>query len=365
MESYVTEGKAKLRVHLAEIPSREMPVFYNPEMRSNRDLTLWVLGALKLKMKDAAIPYAGSGVRGIRMLLELDNPPEMVHLNDISEEAIALMRENAEMNGVSQKIVISQREASRFLMDSKGFDFIDIDPFGTPVHVMKAAAQAIRENGIIAVNALDTAALSGTYPKTCLRRYWAVSLKCSLSKEIAMRILIRRFQLEAASFDKALEPIFSIKSKHFVRVFLKASKGADKANKMLSRHGSIFHNPDTLRTELSPFESGKEIGPLYTGPLWDKEVMKSMLSYIDSSNVHISPKEVARNKAYCSAILDDLSVDSLGFYDLHEVAALNGASPLSIQEALQRIPGSVKSSIVPFAIKSKLSHSEIMKRLTT
>src|SRR3989338_7747896 len=125
----VREGLAMLDEHLADVPSKKMPVFYNPRMASNRSLFLWVLASWT-PVRDFGIAFAGSGVLGVRSLLELQHPPGRVHLNDLSGNALDLARSNVLGNGLSEeRFEFTRLEASRFLMDSDGFDALDLDPF--------------------------------------------------------------------------------------------------------------------------------------------------------------------------------------------------------------------------------------------
>ena len=55
--------------------------------------------------------------------------------------------------------------------------------------------------------------------------------------ETGLRILIRKIQLVAAQYDKALTPIFSYSKEHYMRAFLKNEKGKHKVDKILKLHG--------------------------------------------------------------------------------------------------------------------------------
>ena len=72
----ITEGKARIAVATASTVSKKMPVFYNPAMTLNRDITVLLLTALGRKSMRMADVLAGSGIRTIRLLKEL--PPSMV-----------------------------------------------------------------------------------------------------------------------------------------------------------------------------------------------------------------------------------------------------------------------------------------------
>ena len=62
-----------------------------------------------------------------------------------------------------------------FLMENhQKFDFIDIDPFGSPGKFLSSAFHAIKDGGMIAVTATDLRHLC-TSPPDSLMKYGAVS----------------------------------------------------------------------------------------------------------------------------------------------------------------------------------------------
>ena len=105
--NFIIEGKARIAVpkHPGRAVSSEMPVFYNPVMKSNRDITILLMAAAaklygiqKWKIAD---PMAATGIRGIRMLLELGKGNiEMLKMNDYSAAAVALIKKNLKLNNI-------------------------------------------------------------------------------------------------------------------------------------------------------------------------------------------------------------------------------------------------------------------------
>jgi len=217
----VEEGKAKIKVSDESKISKKLPVFYNPVMKLNRDLSILLLNSIPENNLNIALPLAGSGVRGLRFLLELKKSKmKTLYFNDYKEDFYQILKNNFSLNKLPDKeIIISNDDANLFLLEGFGFDYIDIDPFGTPNPFLDSAVKRISRNGILAVTATDTSALAGTYPDACMRKYWAAPLRNELKHEIGIRILTRKIQLVAAQYDKALVPIFSYSKDHYFRVF--------------------------------------------------------------------------------------------------------------------------------------------------
>ncbi len=264
MQKTIHEGKAVINAYVEDKVSKELPVFYNPVMEFNRTSSVLLLNALGKKDMNLGMPLEGSGIRSVRFLLELDKGIiEKIHINDYSEKAIESAKENLELNNIpykrSKKIFIHNKDANLFILESTGFDYIDIDPFGSPNPFLDSAVKRISREGIIAITATDTAPLSGTYPKACQRKYFALPLKTEIMHEFGLRILIRKVQLIAAQYEKALMPILSFSRDHYMRCYLRCIKGKEAVDDIISQH-KIY----------------KDSGPIWTGKLNDTDILNKL-----------------------------------------------------------------------------------------
>ncbi len=319
MEKMIREGKARIIVQDGAKVTRKMPVFYNPAMKLNRDISVLLLessGGSSLRVAD---PLAASGIRAMRFLKELGSPKiRVAYVNDGSAAAAASIRNNLELNGISaRKAIVSNEEANIFLLKNKPFDYIDIDPFGTPVTFLDSAVKGISRDGILAVTATDTAALSGTARRACLRKYWAFPLKNHLMHELGLRILARRVQLEAASHEKAMVPIYSYAMLHYMRIFFRCSSRVSDVDAVLENQSWISYCSNCLGAKTAmagenncSFCKGKknaEAGPMWAGRLWDAK-----LAELISRN-----NKDEKNSKFLKTISEEAKIPSLGFYDTH------------------------------------------------
>ena len=120
MEEYKTkiieEGLTKIEFPEFDKVSSDAPVFYNPHMELNRDLSILAIQTFQ-KEQDRELNicdlFGGSGIRGIRYKNEIDGVGE-VFINDISEVANHYERHNIELNNLSD-IEVHQHDASMFL----------------------------------------------------------------------------------------------------------------------------------------------------------------------------------------------------------------------------------------------------------
>jgi len=294
----ITEGKATIDVPNAAKVSKDMPVFYNKAMKQNRDISISLLntrGPMQI-----ADPFGGTGIRSIRFSKELKSF-KIIAANDKSQEAVSLMRKNCKLNKVS--IPVSCEDANIFLLKSCGFDYIDIDPFGYPGRFLSAAAERISRQGILAVTATDTAALSGTFPDACIRKYWATPLRGECMHEIGLRILIRQCQMIAGQFEKSLIPLASYSSLHYMRTFLLVEKHARSIKPNFGMFGycpkCLFRGATDKKECPNCGAKLSLAGPLWLGKLGDKATLQKM------------DEPLARQLA--------AETDDIGFYNLHRV----------------------------------------------
>jgi tRNA (guanine26-N2/guanine27-N2)-dimethyltransferase len=339
MEQLISEGKARISAFIEDKVSRRLPVFYNPVMRLNRDVSVLLLNSLGKKGLQIADPLAGSGIRAIRFLLELKKGiVKSLSLNDLSENAARNISQNLRLNKLrpGKDLTLSNEDANLFLLKSTGFDYIDIDPFGSPCPFLDSAILRLSRQGILAVTATDTAALAGSSKAACIRKYWAVPLRNEMMHEIGIRILIRRVQLIGAEHEKALTPIFSYTDEHYYRVFFRCDKGKQKVDGMMRLHKFLIYDNKTMETRLAEgiFNSDNSsrdrafAGPIWTGPLWDRSLVQKMLENCDQNKQKL--------RSLLSMIGEESQIEAVGFYDLHRLARAAGKDIPPIEKVLKK-----------------------------
>jgi tRNA (guanine26-N2/guanine27-N2)-dimethyltransferase len=253
------------------------PVFYNPKMVMNRDISVLVNSVIKPKIVIDAL--SATGVRGIRYYVEVGGINELI-MNDIDPIAVELIKKNMELNGVTGKVF--NRDANSLLNELKG-DFIDIDPFGSPSKFLLSAFNSSIKGGYVAITATDLSALVCSSKTSARRKYDIICEKLSFSKELGIRGLISKAIREASIIEKAPVPIFAYYHEYYYRVFFKINRGAKKADHLLSKLKYFYECPscgyrdknDYLEERKCP-RCGSKLrvyGPAYDGPIYDKELL--------------------------------------------------------------------------------------------
>jgi tRNA (guanine26-N2/guanine27-N2)-dimethyltransferase len=274
----ITEGRTRFTVSTGKI-SKKLPVFYNPAKEFDRDLSVLLLKAMG--KKTVLDLLAASGARGLRLMKEAKCK---VHFNDINKKAVALIKKNLKLNKL--KATVTNERADKLLTSlDKKFDFIDIDPFGSPITYVYQAVPKLEKDGILAVTATDLAALYGVYPKTCFRKYGSFPLHVNFGHELGIRILAKAVIEIAAKQNISLTPVFAHATMHYYRIYFQASRSF--AERVLEKIGFVYYCKKCLHRFFTKFEHRESCpickhkldwaGPLYTGNLWSQELISRMM----------------------------------------------------------------------------------------
>ncbi|MBR9676177.1 hypothetical protein GOV05_04155 [Candidatus Woesearchaeota archaeon] len=342
-KTQVVEGKTKIIVHLTKGDvSKKLEVFYNPLMKLNRDLTILLLNTINKEELQIADPLAGSGVRSTRLLTELKkNKIKSLSTNDYDKKSVELIKKNIELNQedlICENIEVSQLDANEFLLSSSGFDYIDIDPFGTPNPFLDSAIKRISRKGILAITATDTSSLAGTYPKACLRKYWAKPLRDEHKHEVGLRILIRKIQLVGAQYEKALIPLLSYVKDHYYRAFFLVEKSKNKTDEIIKKHDYYL-----------------EAGPLWIGQLQDKKLLSKM----------IKDCEEEKTKGFLKTLLSEEEVGVVGFFDIHKLAKNNRLEIPRFEKLIEDIKKEgfkvSRTHFNEYGLKTNISEKQLIK----
>jgi tRNA (guanine26-N2/guanine27-N2)-dimethyltransferase len=256
----VREGAVEIETILAfeKGPGRISPGFYNRTMEVSRDLTVALLKTQKPGI--ALDSMAGTGIRGLRIAKETE---WKVVLNDRDSRNTEIQKNNARLNSVDLEI---ERSDYFCAVSSRKWDYIDVDPFGTASGLVEAAIMNLKNDGIVGVTMTDTANLEGKSLDKGKRIYGSRSMKGTYSREISTRIFLSYVMSRGASLGRAGRPLLVLRDGHFIRVFVRFKKGNKVAD-------------DSLKSLQMVSVEGENVGPLYTGKLYDPLVLKGMENF--------------------------------------------------------------------------------------
>jgi tRNA (guanine26-N2/guanine27-N2)-dimethyltransferase len=306
-------------------PGIRASIFYNPAMRSNRDITVLFGKAVAQDGWSVLDALGGTGAKGMRLAVESGLELDM-QINDRSSEAFDTIKKNIRANKMKIKATNLEYNA---LLSNSGFDWIDIDPFGSPVKFLDLAVRRASRNGVISITATDTAPLCGSKRDTCERRYLATPMKSGCAHEFGLRILVGNAVRRAAVYDYGLEPLLAYYHGHYFRAYFRKLKGAGAANSCLEGIGHVAWDDDNGYTVAEERPPGTFAGPLWTGDLWKPDIVKKMLKHCDDS----FGKETRK-------LLEAINGELLQppyHHHIDHIASITGTNPLKTDWLVERL----------------------------
>ncbi|MCH4815071.1 MAG: tRNA (guanine(26)-N(2))-dimethyltransferase [Saccharolobus sp.] len=367
----VTEGKVRIFVpdpkeYMIEgkFDPSWAPVFYNPKMTFNRDLSVIVVSLLKPKIILDAL--SATGIRGIRYYVESWKSEQLI-LNDKNSTATSLIQINVKNNGI-ENAKIYNKDANVLLYEIKS-EYIDIDPFGSPVPFILSSINATIRNGIVAFTATDLSPLEGSSRTSCRRKYDAINYKLSSSKELGLRILIGKIIREAAMLEKTVYPLFSFYADYYYRLFVRVESGARKADENINKNLKYFGECPRCGFQTFVDENCKIkcpicgenfiiIGPLYIGPLHNMEFLKRMIDIYNNFNYLSSFNRIQK---LLNVIEKEAKYKSV-FYNISKLASKLKVSAIPpIDSILECLGDASKTHFAPTGIRTDKGYEEIIR----
>ncbi|MHA1770932.1 MAG: tRNA (guanine(10)-N(2))-dimethyltransferase [Candidatus Thorarchaeota archaeon] len=364
-------------------PTSSMPVFYNPRMRLNRDLSV-IFTSAYLKTHQLTLicePLAGSGIRTLRYLKECPGKFEAV-MFDANPLAIEIAKKNIQMNGLEERARIIRGDARHLLLNEsreKRFDFVDVDPFGTPAPFLNAAVQAMQPHqGLLALTATDMPALCGVYPHVAQRKYGGRSIRSPFAHEIAVRLLSGLAYTVAGMNDCSIEPLVSLSTDHYVRVWLDLKPSRSTANAQSDMMGFIRYCPSCMNADMvalsrigdiEPLEhigncTGKikMAGPLWIGPLLDRDIV-STAKGIETQGEQFH----SRAGKILDLMKQEQELTEFPYVDLHMLCDAYGLSPPRRQDIMGKLEEGghrvARTHFRPTAIRTDAGVGEVLNTI--
>jgi tRNA (guanine26-N2/guanine27-N2)-dimethyltransferase len=287
----VLEGATSLYVPEKSLGSKEpptYPAFFNPAARVNRDVSVAMARVTRpATFLDA---LAGVGARGVRIAREACESVD-VTLVEFNRVSLQIARKNARRNDVYARCTLVHEESNAFLHSRFGrlerFDAVDIDPFGTPAPYVQGGLSAASEGAIVSITATDTATLCGVFPTAALRRYGASIHKTEFAHEAGIRVLAGFCSRVGGTLDIGVEPVAAHSTLHYMRVYLRVSRGAERSDECLKELGYVIacqscHEDSVSRVFSSRCPGcgadAKCVGPMWTGKLIDEKLVSKAVA---------------------------------------------------------------------------------------
>ena len=162
-------------------------------------------------------------------------PPATDVAHDIEDDRYERPPTGTMVNG----LFVMQNDARIALMEA-AYQWVDLDPFGSPVHFLDAAIQGLSRVAFLEVTATDTAALTGSSASQ-QRRYGARESLTAMPTTMRSGLL-GLIATTAARHDRSIEPVLALFDGHHVRVSVKVRRSREAASEVLDSMGWRVRN---------------------------------------------------------------------------------------------------------------------------
>lgn len=289
-------------------------------MALDRDLEVAVAGQLGRIGRHAHRAWemtAATGVRGLRYLHEGRGADRLL-ATESHPEAFEWLRRNC---GLYEREGAEARWAdARAGMDEGPFDFVDLDPYGSPLPFLGAALSACTASAVLAVTATDLRVLGGADAPTAVVRYGGRPPRGRLGPEGGLRVLLAAVDRAARAGGRSVTPLLAYVGDHHLRVYVSIGPEGPDPAPVAPIDPSEWTGP--------PLAGPEPIGPLWMGPLFDPELVRGLA--VPAGAAH--PRELGR---LLDVLRGELEVDRPFFYESNEIAARLGLDrPRPVEEIL-------------------------------
>ncbi len=194
-----------------------------------------------------------------------------------------------------------QYNDARMAMVQGSFQWIDVDPFGSPITFIDGALQALGRVGVLEVTATDTAALTGSSATSGMRRYGHKGIVDFYAHDDAVRVLLGTIATRAAQLDRAIEPILALFDGHHVRVSVrirKSKQGADRNRELMGWRVRTEGEPYKFTNHPTSEELEHASGPMWIGPLWNEEICSRLTEENAVKTCLAKPSDIERGSTH-------------------------------------------------------------------
>ncbi|MHB1434530.1 MAG: hypothetical protein ACYCPN_01305 [Thermoplasmata archaeon] len=306
-------------------PGRRAPVFYNPSMALDRDLAVAVVARareLGRPLRTGWEMLSATGVRGIRCAVEAGRF-ETLTLSDQDPEALRVLERNVARHP-GRGLRVEARDA-RGALPPPGVDWVDLDPYGTPVPFLPAALDSLVPGGLLGIAATDMPVLAGAAPAVCERRYGGRPVRGRLGPEGGLRLLLAYLERSAGARGRTIRPLVAYVGDHHVRAYV----GVEPRTEGGPPPPIAVLDPE--RWDGPPLGGRGPFGPLWIGPLFHAEFVAGLRPPAAAAE----PRRIA---VFLDRLRAESPVDAPFYYEPNEICGREGlATPWAPAAFVERL----------------------------
>lgn len=245
---------------------------------------------------------AATGVRGLRLLLESRFLDRLL-LTEAHPMAFELLERNVALH--PGRGAEARAHDARRAPEPEGFEFVDLDPYGSPLPFLPAALDALTPGGVLGVTATDLRVLAGVERGAAERRYGGRPIRGRLGPEGGLRILLAHLAGLAAGRGRTLRPLLGYVRDYHVRVYVRLERGEPTPLPV----GTV--DPTTWTGPKLP--GALPYGPMWLGPLFDRDLVRALRPIATAAQPSALDRIVSR-------FADEVEADTPFYYESNTLA---------------------------------------------
>lgn len=187
---------------------------------------------------------SATGLRALRYAKEIPFATSIT-ANDMSEKATQSIALNVKHNKLEGRIQAHTGNAIAYMYsfcDKKGYDVIDLDPYGTASPFLDSAIQAINDDGLLCVTCTDSAIFaSHGYLEKTFSLYGGLPLTGDSCHEGGLRLILHAIAQSAGRYGMAIEPLLSLSIDYYIRVFVRVRKSPNDVKFLAGKSMLVYH----------------------------------------------------------------------------------------------------------------------------
>jgi tRNA (guanine26-N2/guanine27-N2)-dimethyltransferase len=187
---------------------------------------------------------SATGLRALRFAKEIPFATT-VTANDMSQKAVDSIKLNVKHNKLEETITANTGNAIAYMYsfcDKKGYDVIDLDPYGTAAPFIDSAIQAVNDDGLLCVTCTDSAIFaSHGYLEKTYSQYGGLPFKGEPCHEGGIRLVLHAIATSAARYGMAIEPLLSLSIDYYLRVFVRVRKAPTDVKLLAGKTMLVYH----------------------------------------------------------------------------------------------------------------------------
>lgn len=187
---------------------------------------------------------SATGLRAVRYAKEIPFATAITS-NDMSQNAVDSIKLNVKHNKVEDRVTANTGNAIAYMYsfcDKKGYDAIDLDPYGTAAPFIDSAIQAINDDGLLCITCTDSAIFaSHGYLEKTYSQYGGLPFKGEPCHEGGIRLVLHAIASSAARYGMAIEPLLSLSIDYYLRVFVRVRKAPTDVKLLAGKTMLVYH----------------------------------------------------------------------------------------------------------------------------